>query len=64
MIQHLHDLYLAKNFLQIILIELTFVNDFDGNLVGRKTRVMLETEAIDETENKIPHKAYHCFIGS
>lgn len=64
MIQHLHDLYLSKNFLQIVLIELTFVNDFDGNLVVRKTRVTLETEAVDETENKIPNKVYHYFVES
>lgn len=36
-IQHFHDLYFAKNFLQVVLIQLTFVDDFDGNLVGKET---------------------------
>lgn len=36
MIQHLHDLHFAENFLQVILIQLTFVDDFDGNLVGKE----------------------------
>ena len=32
-IQHFHDLYFAKYFLQVVLIQLTFVDDFNGNLV-------------------------------
>lgn len=36
MIQHLHHLYFAKYFFQVILIQLTLVDNFDGNLVGKE----------------------------
>lgn len=36
MIQHLHDLYFAKYFFQVILIQLTLVDNFDGDLVGKE----------------------------
>ena len=46
MIQQLHHLHFAKNLLQILLVQLTFVDDFDGNLKDRSER---ETQAIVET---------------
>ena len=53
MIQHLHHLYFPKNFLQIVLIQLTLVDDFDGDLVRKNIFSKRETEAVEETKKHI-----------
>ena len=51
-IQHFHDLYFAKNFLQVVLIQLTFVDDFDGNLVGKEANEKIKCSETNEDNAK------------
>lgn len=53
MIQHLHDLYFTKYFFQVILIQLTFVDDFDGNLVGKEASEKIKALRNEGRKHKI-----------
>lgn len=52
MIQHFHDLHFAKNFLQVVLIQLTFVDDFNGNLVRKEVYGKIKSSETNEDKTK------------
>lgn len=51
-IQHFHDLYFAKNFLQVVWIQLTFVDDFNSNLVEKETNGKIKCSETNEDKTK------------